>query len=90
MTLTLAIIGSALLGACLARCFKVLILVPVSAVLLLGLTAKAYCFEQGFLTLAAQSAVLVTSMQIGYAAIPIFIVARMMPRKIGTRWRHMG
>jgi len=86
--MTLAIIGTILFGAILARCFRVLILIPVSGVLLLGLTAKA--FEQGFLTLAAESAILITSVQIGYAAIPNFIVAKMMLRKIATRWRHMG
>lgn len=83
--MALAIIASILLGAILARCFRVLILIPVSALLLLGLTATAYCSEQGFLSVAAESAILVTSMQIGYAAVPIFIVARALLRKIGAR-----
>jgi hypothetical protein len=80
----LPFIGSVLLGAIFGRSFKVLVLAPVSLLILLTQTVRAYCFEDGILSLAAESAVLVTGLQIGYAAMAISTVTIVMLRRIGT------
>ena len=66
--MTVLLIGSVLLGALLGRFFKVLVLVPASAAVLIALLIQSASAWHGLLHLFLEFAVLVISLQIGYVA----------------------
>jgi hypothetical protein len=67
----ISVIGSVLVGAILGQFFKVLVLIPAFALILAAVLGRAIYFERGLLRPAWEFAVLITSLQIGYAIIPI-------------------
>lgn len=80
--MTVSIIGAVLIGAVLARFYNVLILVPAFALILAAVVGRALYFQQGLLHPAVEFALLITSLQIGYAALPISYVAMAPLRRI--------
>jgi hypothetical protein len=68
--MAISIIGSILLGAFLGQFYKVFILVPVIALVLAGEFGKAIYFGLGLLRPLFEFALISTSLQIGYIAIP--------------------
>jgi len=72
--LAISMIGAVLLGAVLARFYNVLILVPAFALIFASIVVKSFCFHFGLLRPAVEFALLITSLQIGYAAVPISFV----------------
>ena len=62
------LIGSILLGAVLGRFFKVLVLVPVCALVLAAVFVKSAGVEHGLVHPLFEFAVLITSLQIGYVS----------------------
>jgi hypothetical protein len=66
--MTILVIGSVLVGAILGRFFKVLVLLPVFALTLAVALVRTAYLGHDLLHLALEFAVLVTSLQIGYAA----------------------
>jgi ABC-type uncharacterized transport system permease subunit len=83
--LAISIIGAILLGAVLARFYNVLILVPAFALIFASVVAKAFYFHLGMLCPAVEFALLITSLQIGYVAIPISFVVMAPLRRINGR-----
>jgi hypothetical protein len=63
---TILIIGSILLGATLGRFFKVLVLVPACAFVLVAVLVGSANGEHGLLRPLLEFVVLITSLQIGY------------------------
>lgn len=84
--MSILIIGSALLGAVLGRFFKVLVLVPGCAITLAVVLVRAAYVEQSVPCLALDFAVLIASLETGYAsgllspAIPGMLRRRGKPR----------
>jgi hypothetical protein len=72
--LAIPILGSILLGAVLARFYNILILVPAFALIFSSVVLKSFYFHLGVLRPAVEFALLITSLQIGYVAIPISFV----------------
>jgi ABC-type uncharacterized transport system permease subunit len=72
--LAISITGAILLGAVLARFYNVLILVPAFALIFASIVAQAFYLHLGVLRPAVEFALLLTSLQIGYVAIPISFV----------------
>jgi hypothetical protein len=62
------VIGSVLLGVILGRFFKVLVLVPVSALLVASVIGWSFYDQCGLLSALGRMAILVTALQIGYAS----------------------
>jgi hypothetical protein len=60
-----------MVGAVLARFYNVLILIPAFALILAAVLGRAFYFQHGLLRPAVEFALLITSLQIGYVAIPI-------------------
>ena len=65
---TILIIGSVLLGATLGRFFKVLVLVPACAFVLVAVLIGSANGEHGLLRPLLEFVVLITSLQIGYVS----------------------
>jgi ABC-type uncharacterized transport system permease subunit len=82
-TLTMSIIGTVLVGAVLARFYNVLILIPAFALVLAIIVGKAFYLHHGLLCSAVEFALLITSLQIGYVAIPISYIVAAQLRRIG-------
>jgi ABC-type uncharacterized transport system permease subunit len=78
----ISIIGSVLVGAIFGQFFKVLVLIPAFALILTAVLGRAIYFEHGLLRPAWEFAVLITSLQIGYVAIPISYVVMASLRRI--------
>ena len=72
--MAVSITGVILLGAVLARFCNILILVPAFALIFASIVAKAFYFHLGLQHPALEFALLITSLQIGYVAIPISFV----------------
>jgi ABC-type uncharacterized transport system permease subunit len=83
--LAISIIGAVLLGAVLARFYNVLILVPAFALIFASIVAQAFYLHLGVLQPAVEFALLITSLQIGYVAIPISFVVMAPLRRIKRR-----
>ena len=64
--MAILILGSVLLGAVLGRFFKVLVLVPACAFVLVVVLVRSADGEHGLLRPLLEFAVLITSLQIGY------------------------
>jgi hypothetical protein len=62
------LIGSVLLGAVLGRFFKVWVLVPACAFVLVAVLIRSADVEHGLLGPLLEFAVLITSLQIGYVS----------------------
>ena len=80
--MAISIIGAVLLGAVLARFYNILILVPAFALIFASIVVKAFYFHLGLLHPALEFALLITSLQIGYVAIPISFVVMALLRRI--------
>jgi ABC-type uncharacterized transport system permease subunit len=78
----ISIIGSVLVGAIFGQFFKVLVLIPAFALILTAVLGRAIYFEHGLLRPAWEFAVLITSLQIGYVAIPMSYVVMASLRRI--------
>lgn len=76
------IIGTVLVGAVLARFYNVLILIPAFALILAAVVGRAFYFQHGLLGPAMEFAVLITSLQIGYVAIPVSYVVMAPVRRM--------
>jgi ABC-type uncharacterized transport system permease subunit len=85
--LAISITGAILLGAVLARFYNVLILVPAFALIFASVVAKSVFLHLGLLRPALEFSLLVTSLQIGYVAIPISLVVMAPLRRIKGRSR---
>ena len=84
--MAISIIGTILVGAVLGRFYKVSILFPAFALILVAVLGRAFYFHQGLLRPALEFALLVTSLQIGYVVIPIsFVVMAPLWRIIFTK-----
>ena len=83
--MAISMIGAVLLGAVLARFYNVLILVPAFALIFASIVAKAFYFHLGLQHPALEFALLITSLQIGYVAIPICFVVMAPLRRIKGR-----
>ncbi len=80
--MAISIIGAVLVGAVLARFYNVFILVPAIALVLAAVLGRAFYFQQGLLRPAVEFALIITSLQIGYVAIPISYVVMAPVRRI--------
>jgi hypothetical protein len=78
----ISIIGTVLIGAVLARFYNVLIFIPAFALIFVAVLGRAFYFQYGLLHSAAEFALLTTSLQIGYVAIPISYAVRVVVRRI--------
>ena len=83
--MAISITGVILLGAVLARFCNILILVPAFALIFASIVAKAFYFHLGLQHPALEFALLITSLQIGYVAIPISFVVMTPLRRIKRR-----
>jgi hypothetical protein len=80
--LAISIIATVLIGAVLARFYNVLILFPAFALVLAAVLGRAFYFHLGLLHPAVEFALLITSLQIGYVAMPISYVVMAPLRRI--------
>ncbi len=83
--MAIPILGTILLGAVLARFYNILILVPAFALIFASIVAKSFYLHLGVLRPAVEFALLITSLQIGYVAIPISFVVMAPLRRIKGR-----
>jgi hypothetical protein len=87
---TILIIGSILLGATLGRFFKVLVLVPACALVLVAVLVGSANGEHGLLRPLLEFVVLITSLQIGYGLALFHSHSRWrMPRRAGELLKAM-
>jgi hypothetical protein len=77
----LSIVGSVLLGAFLGQVCKVFVLLPVIGVVLAGEVARAVYFGLGLARPLWEFALMTTSLQIGYVAVPLFYCVMDMLRR---------
>ncbi len=84
--MAILLIWSVLLGAVLGRFFKVLVLVPAGAFVLAAVLVRSSDIEYGLLRPLLEFAVLIASLQIGYASGLLFHSQRVAtPRKTRPR-----
>jgi hypothetical protein len=83
-----SIIGSILLGACLGQFCRVFVLFPVIALVLAGEFGKAFYFGFGFWRSLFEFALISTSLQIGYVAIPAFYTVSKLSRRVRLQHRR--
>jgi hypothetical protein len=79
------IIASILLGAFLSQFYRVFILFPVIVFVVVGEFGKAIYFGLGFWRPLFEFALISTSLQIGYVAIPAFFVILNLSRRVGLQ-----
>jgi hypothetical protein len=77
------IIGGVLLGAVLGRFLKVWVLMPTFAVTFIAAFASSSFHGQGLMGALFGCAVLLTCLQVGYAA-------GLFSRAIPGKWKHLG
>jgi hypothetical protein len=83
-----SIIGSILFGACLGQFCRFFVLLPIIALVLAGEFGKAFYFGLGFWRSLFDFALISTSLQIGYVAIPAFFVILNLPRRLRSQRRQ--
>ena len=89
--MAILLIGSVLLGAVLGRFFKVLVLVPACAFVLAAVLVRSADVEHGLLRPLLEFAVLITSLQIGYASgLLSFLIPSVSQRQGKPRPRATG
>lgn len=89
--MAILLIWSVLLGAVLGRFFKVLVLVPACAFLLVAVLVRSADGEHGLLRPLLEFAVLITSLQIGYVSGPLsFLIHSVLQRQGKPRPRATG
>jgi hypothetical protein len=83
-----SIIGSILLGAFLSQFCRVFVLLPVSALVLAVEFGRAFYFGLGFWRSLFEFALMSTSLQIGYVAVPAFLTLFNLTRRVRLQRRQ--
>ncbi|WP_036260095.1 hypothetical protein [Methylocapsa aurea] len=84
--MTILIIGGVLFGTILGRFFKVLILVPVSALAIVLVLAGPALAEHSLARALLEIFALITSLQIGYAAGVVSINIPVLSQNVRKSW----
>jgi hypothetical protein len=84
----ISIIGSIVLGAFLGQFCRVFVLFPIMAVVLASELGNACYFGLGFGRSLCEFALISTSLQIGFFAIPAFYTVLKLPRRVRLQRRQ--